>query len=110
MNPDSGQGELQPGVAELQQQIETLRDQVSALRAQLDAERQHRAFVVTVEGEIVSEAGSFLQTTVRELVNDLLASAKFQGRGGEDWAIWRRRRLLAVIRRGGPGPPEVTIF
>jgi hypothetical protein len=110
VNPDSGPGGSQPGVAELQQQIETLREQLAALRAQLDAERQNRAFVVTVEGEIVSEAGSFLQTTIRELVADLLASPKYQGRGGEDWAIWRRRRLLAVIRRGGSGTPEVTIF
>jgi prefoldin subunit 5 len=104
------QGQQSPTPAELQQQVDALRQQVAALRTELDVERQNRAFVVTVENEVVSGAGSYLQTTIRELVGDLLVSLKRGDHAGEDLAIWRRKRLLAVIRQGVGATPEVTIF
>jgi prefoldin subunit 5 len=104
------QGQQSPTPAELQQQVDALRQQVAALRTELDVERQNRAFVVTVENEVVSGAGSYLQTTIRELVGDLLVALKRGDHAGEDLAIWRRKRLLAVIRQGVGATPEVTIF
>src|SRR4051794_9371833 len=74
--PPMDQGQQSPTPAELQQQVDALRQQVAALRTELDVERQNRAFVVTVENEVVSGAGSYLQTTIRELVGDLLVSLK----------------------------------
>ncbi len=43
-------------------------------------------------------------------LGDLAPAGVETGFGGEDVAVWRAGRLLAVVRRGADGKPEVSRF
>lgn len=52
-----------------------------------------------------------LDDVVADVVNRFDAPAGVgEGFGGEDVAIWLAGKLLAVVRRGADGKPEVTRF
>lgn len=91
-------------------------------RAQLRAEYRRRVFQVFSGDEWMCSYGDvyFMQPdapsptrnfTLEDVIGDLMRDfADPGGTDARDMAVWRDGRILAVIRRGIGGAPEVTTF
>jgi hypothetical protein len=76
---------------------------------------RHRHFYVHNEDGLVNAfpVTSYVRATLQSVV-DLLKTDFFgtdgEGFDGEDLAVWHDKRILAVVRKGPDGQPQVIVF
>ncbi len=72
-----------------------------------------RRFRVFFEGELIESYDPDRYPTARDVTDDLsMRWNSFYPEGCDEWdlAVWRDGQVVAVVRTGTEGSPEVTLF